>query len=217
MSSPDWQILVCSVWARTGYLEPLLCHLSTQAAPYGGRVEVVVDRDNGQATVGAKRTRLLEQATGRYISYVDDDDWVSDDYVARVMLALTEKPDAVGFNLSYEHHGRADKIAIHSRRHTDWSEDTLAYYRTINHLNPVKRQCALWTLPFKDGFGEDMEYARRLAPYIRSEVFLDGEPVYRYRYSPATSLFASGSRYVRFDPPLEVPAYVHLLSDHGAG
>lgn len=217
MVRPEWQILVASVWARTGLLQPLLDHLSRQAAEYQGRVEVLVDRDNGEASVGVKRTRLLEAASARYVCFVDDDDWVSDDYTVRVMYALEHRPDAVGFNLAYTVDGVAQKPAMHSRRNQFWHEDQDRYYRSINHLNPVRRVIAATVgLPFQDGFGEDHAYADRLAPHLASEVFLAGDPVYEYRYSHSGSLFASGLRSVAADPGLEVPAYVHLLSDHSA-
>lgn len=211
----DFQILIASVWARTGYLEALLNHLSRQADPYRGRVSILVDRDNGQATVGVKRTRLLETADAQYVAFVDDDDWVSDDYVTRVMLALSEEPDAVGFLLAYSEDGQMVKPAIHSRHVSHWHEDDCWYYRSINHLNPVRRVIAATVgLPFQDGFGEDHAYADRLAPHLESEVFLAGAPVYEYRWSRAGSLFACGNRTVSVDPGLKIPANVRLLSDH---
>lgn len=216
MPTPDWQILIASVWARTGLLLPLLEHLSAQTAEHQGRVEVLVDRDNGDKPVGVKRTRLLEHATADYVSFVDDDDWVSDDYVHRVTLALTDHPDAVGFRLAYTRDGVPQKPAVHSALFTQWAETPDCYQRTINHLNPVRRQLALLGAPFQDGFGEDHAYATRIAPRLRTEVFLDGEPVYEYRYSRAGSLFACGNRTVTVDPGLEVPAHVHLLSHHEA-
>src|SRR5579859_8076415 len=145
----DWQILIASVWARTSYLEALLNHLSRQTVAHPGRVSVLVDRDNGETPVGRKRSRLLQASTANYISYVDDDDWVADDYITRIMLALTEQPDAVGFLLAYSKDGQVQKAAIHSRHISHWHEDDGWYYRTINHLNPVRRDLAVRCLPFQ--------------------------------------------------------------------
>ncbi|MDE2022124.1 MAG: hypothetical protein KGI71_04440, partial [Patescibacteria group bacterium] len=129
--------------------------------------------------------------------------------------ALDESPDVVGFRLAYTVDGVLDRLpAIHSLRYASWRVTDQAYERTPNHLNPVRRQYARLTLPFQDGFGEDRAYSERLLPHLRREVFLDGDPAYLYRYSPATSLFAAGRRAVIGDEPaLAVPAHVRLLHD----
>lgn len=246
-----WEILIASVWARTTSLQALLDHLVPQLEPHAGAVSILLDRDDCEAPVGLKRTRLVEAATADYVCFVDDDDWVANDYVERIVLALhtcprhggpgveshgwygikyecspcllegrgpngaAVGPDAVGFRLAYSHDGARRKDAIHSGRFGHWHEDEHAYYRTINHLNPVRRQLALRCLPFLPGFGEDSDYAGRLAPHLRSEVFLDGEPLYHYRFSPAGSLFTSGARRVGADPGLRLAEGVRVMSHDG--
>lgn len=212
--TPLFNILIASVYSRTGQLHELLDHLTAQTFPYQGAVRVLVDRDDCVAPVGVKRTRLVEAANATYVSFVDDDDWVSDDYVARIMGALAERPDAVGFTLAYSHNGVSGKNAYHSSRYSGWDEDEFGFYRTINHLNPVRRELALQCLPFLDGFGEDVEYAGKLAPLIRSEVFLDEPVVYDYRWSSTGSLFVcpgDPARRLGHEPPLRSFPFVTVL------
>ena len=64
-------------------------------------VEVLFEEDNKEISIGAKRQRLLERATGEYIVFFDSDDFPCPTYVNDILLALSpehgkEKPDCVG-------------------------------------------------------------------------------------------------------------------------
>lgn len=206
--SPTFQILIASVYTRHDQLCRLLNHLSRQCEPYRGAVTVLVDRDDCDSPVGQKRTRLLEAATGDYTAFVDDDDWVADDYVARIMLALDDQPDCVGFTLGYSENGWPRKLAVHSLRFDKWGENWLHYERTPNHLNPVRREIALQGLPFRDGFGEDQEWSDKIRPLLKTEVFLDSPPVYHYRWSSSGSLFSGGMKRLGYQP--QMPRFPHV-------
>lgn len=73
-----------------------------QATPHAGRVEVIVDVDNGEATSGVKRQRLLRKAQGLYVAYVDDDDRVASDYVSSLLEGISQRPDVVTFDLEFQ-------------------------------------------------------------------------------------------------------------------
>ena len=60
-------------------------------------VEHLVLLDNKRRTVGGKRDALLRAARGRYVAYLDDDDWVSPDYVASLLGAMESDPDVITF------------------------------------------------------------------------------------------------------------------------
>lgn len=212
--TPLWQILIASVWSRTDQLALLLGDLSRQAvavASVGAPISVLVDRDDCDRPVGEKRTRLVEAATAEYVCFVDDDDEVSAFYVMSILEALAQRPDAVGFTLAYSRDGVTQKPAVHSRRVERWREDEHAFWRTINHLNPVRRELALRCMPFEPGFGEDQAYAYRLAPLLTDEVFLDGPPVYHYRYSTSGSLFGGGPKRLGWEPLLPPFPHVEVL------
>ena len=55
-------------------------------------VEIIWCRDAGERSVGAKRQLLLDMATGDYIAFIDDDDNIPDDYIAKVLNAIEPKP-----------------------------------------------------------------------------------------------------------------------------
>lgn len=60
-------------------------------------VEHLILLDNKRRTVGEKRDALLRAAQGKYISFVDDDDDISADYVAELLIAAKQNPDVITF------------------------------------------------------------------------------------------------------------------------
>lgn len=55
------------------------------------------------------------------------------------------------------------------------------YYRTPNHISPVKRELALQAGFPEIPFGEDAEYSRRLLPLLKTEVKIE-QNIYHYKY-----------------------------------
>ena len=79
-------ILTPAVPSRFGQIEKLMLELHRQIRDLP--VEHLVLLDNKRRTVGEKRDALLRAARGEYISYVDDDDYVSNDYVFSLLAAI---------------------------------------------------------------------------------------------------------------------------------
>lgn len=150
-------------------------------------VQVLTLADAGEWSIGAKRQALLLDATARYVSFVDDDDDVSPEYVPEILAALSgaDAPDIVGFRLRYVEDGEWRGAAVHS-----YAAATIAtpavrgvkrMERLPNHLNPVRRELAL-RVGFKSmNHGEDADYAHRLAAFAPRERFIDAE-LYTYLY-----------------------------------
>lgn len=155
-------------------------------------VEVLFEEDNKEISIGAKRQRLLERATGEYIVFFDSDDFPCPTYVNDILLALSpehgkEKPDCVGFLIHMTTNGTKPQVCCHSLRHKQWAKnvDGYDYVRNVTHFNVAKREIAL-QVGFKDlRFGEDKEYADRLTALCKTEVFINKKLFhYRYRTEP---------------------------------
>jgi glycosyltransferase involved in cell wall biosynthesis len=136
-------------------------------------------RDAGQMSIGVKRQRLLEQAQGDYICFIDDDDMVPDDYVAKILNAIESEPDCC--SLTGELHwpnGGIERFE-HSIDYDKWEKKDNVYLRYPNHLNAVKRELAL-QVGFKDlRHGEDRDYSDRLKPLLKTEAKIEGV-IYHY-------------------------------------
>lgn len=153
-------------------------------------VQALYLSDDGELSIGAKRQALLCAASAEFVSFIDDDDLVSPDYVPRIWAALsaTHPPDVVGFRLRYFEGDTLAGVAVHSYRAAEIpafaKPGVHRQDRQPNHLNPVRRALALKAGGYKPlNFGEDADYAARLAalkPQPR-EVFIDGY-LYDYLY-----------------------------------
>ena len=89
-------ILIPTVPSRFAeYLPKILNQISSQIADTGRNdVELIVLYDNKKRTIGAKRNELVRMAQGEYVVFIDDDDAVSDDYVALVLSVIDSHPEA---------------------------------------------------------------------------------------------------------------------------
>lgn len=184
MSQPTLSILICTlarvpgveyasyepyVASRSRELEVranLFHRLQNVLAPQlSDRVELIVESDDGRISVGEKRNRCLARANGQYACFVDDDDLVSEDYVARILKALESGPDCAslaGRMIAMDAPGHPSRPFFHSLKYRAWFEQNEVYYRPPNHLNAVRREIAL-KVPFLPlNFGEDRDYSLRL-------------------------------------------------------
>tara|TARA_R100001086_G_scaffold247769_2_gene182938 strand:- start:56 stop:619 length:564 start_codon:yes stop_codon:yes gene_type:complete len=181
-----FSILICTLEDRKAFLENLMFVLSPQLEG-NNNVEVLVEKDNGELSIGAKRNKLLSRATGKYIAFVDDDDTVSSDYVSKIIAALASGPDTVGIHLLHFNDGALGGFTYHSLKYDSWFETRdhtsgfMRYYRNPNHLNPVKREYALKTKFPEISMGEDKEYSKNILKFLKTEEYIV-EPVYYYLF-----------------------------------
>ncbi len=173
-------ILIPTLEDRKGSYISLITKLWLQFLDmdYVGAVEICKERDNGELSIGAKRQKLLERATGDYIAFVDDDDEVSPDYVGKILEAIATKPDCCSLTGLLRWPNGTSETFQHSIDFDKWEKKDGIYLRYPNHLNAVLRDLALQT-GFKDmGRGEDRDYSDRLKPLLKTEVKIPGTIYY---------------------------------------
>lgn len=178
---PVLSILLCTVENRAVIFARLHAEVLRQSE--GKPVEVLVACDAKQISVGKKRQNLLEQATGEYICFIDDDDWIAPTYVDDILSALKSKPDCVGFKITCTTNGHNEESAITSMRYSNWREDYDGYKhcRSIYHKSPHRRSIAL-KVGFQDlRYGEDRPYSMEVMKYVKTESFID-KVLYFYRF-----------------------------------
>lgn len=143
--------------------------------------EMEILTDNGMdCNIGAKRNRMLKQAMGEYVVFVDDDDLVTPDYVGKIFEAMGA--DCIGISgiMSTNY---SDFRQWHiSKDYGSWYEKEMIYYRTPNHISPVRRELAL-QVGFPDiAHGEDYQYSMALLPLLKTENKVKGN-IYHYQFS----------------------------------
>jgi cellulose synthase/poly-beta-1,6-N-acetylglucosamine synthase-like glycosyltransferase len=173
-------ILIPSLDERRKSLDVLKAELTNQIGKKN--VEVLSLSDSRQMTIGQKRNMLLMQSTGEYVTFIDDDDWVTADYIEKVVNAVSKNPDCSSLTGEIRFSDGYSRPFIHSLRYDKWIDDHQGkvYYRPPNHLNAVRREVAV-----RVGFpswnnGEDRAFSMGIKPMLKKEQWIDGV-IYNYK------------------------------------
>jgi glycosyltransferase involved in cell wall biosynthesis len=173
-------ILIPSLDERRKSLDVLKAELTNQIGKKN--VEVLSLSDSRQMTIGQKRNMLLMQSTGEYVTFIDDDDWVTADYIEKVVNAVSKNPDCSSLTGEIRFSDGYSRPFIHSLRYDKWIDDhqEKVYYRPPNHLNAVRREVAV-----RVGFpswnnGEDRAFSMGIKPMLKKEQWIDGV-IYNYK------------------------------------
>lgn len=97
MPMPKLSILIASV--RPVMMLELFAKLTAMSLGYSA--EILVALDNRKRTIGHKCNDLIAAAAGEYLTFVDDDDDITDDYLHEILKALDQAPgvDVVSFHV----------------------------------------------------------------------------------------------------------------------
>jgi|GEM_PF-349681 len=95
-----WSILICTIPERQEHFSYICNKLNAQIQALGlqNQIEICSFLDNYEHSIGYKRNALLAQSQGKYINFIDDDDDISDDYIASISkVLLLCNPDCIYF------------------------------------------------------------------------------------------------------------------------
>lgn len=180
---PTWTILVPTLGERRDLFERLMTGLLPQLDPFGGRVRVEARFNNGAPSLPRIRQTMIERAGTDYVSFVDDDDLVSPDYVAEIVAALETRPDYVGFQVQCYSDGAPIAVAHHSLEFRRWRNLPGRFERDISHVNPIRATLARRAsfARTRVGGAEDRDWAAQLrrANVLRTQVVI---PRIMYHY-----------------------------------
>lgn len=126
-------------------------------------VQILSYCDNRERSTGIKRNLLLEKASGKFITFIDDDDKINPNYLKLAIKEIKENPgiDAIGIRGMYSEDGKTQIPFETSLKH-NWEFKDGWFYRTINHISIVKRSHAI-KVKFPDKtHGEDYEWTMAL-------------------------------------------------------
>jgi len=181
-------ILIATVGERDKRFRRLVGTLAPQVGAYPGEIEVLCYWNNFERPIAEIRQALIDEARGDYVCFIDDDDSVPDYYCDRIMNAIRTDPDYVGWRMQVWIDGEKMKPTFHSIRYPKWSDDANGYYRNTSHLNPIKRSISLQT-PFVGFKGpEDVSWAKRVAPLVKTEEYIE-DCMYFYNFNSSDSIW----------------------------
>jgi GT2 family glycosyltransferase len=128
-------------------------------------------------SIGMKRQQLLTQAKGKYLSFIDDDDEITDEYIEDLKACFDGGYPVMRLR------GRIDPYTFtHSLENT--LSGTMArgevFLRPPNHLNPMMADVAKF-IHYKDAVrGEDFEWTLRMSKsgFLTSEYTSDSSRIH---------------------------------------
>lgn len=163
-------ILICSVEnnERQENLNKLIHELNHQiCSNYAENiVEILVEKDNGTMSVGKKRNVLIHKARGEYICFIDDDDFITENYLNLILQKLNK--DILIIRIDHRINGEQSK-QIQPSLYIDNLETNEIIFRANHlHLCPHLKDKASWVKFQEINFAEDLDYSQRLIPFIQN-------------------------------------------------
>ena len=184
-------ILVCGVHTRYDTFLPkiqkqLFDQLNNLSEEDQESVEILILTDNKKMMLGHKRNKMVELAQGKYITFVDDDDRIADDYIKTILDATAHDTDCIVFQAEVSLNGEPPKICYYSKGVQRDFNTASAYHRIPNHICCVKKSVSLKSSFPNILYGEDSGYGKVLLPNLKTEHKID-KVLYYYDYNADTT------------------------------
>ena len=161
----DWSVLIPTIPGREEKLRTLIASIQEKVGRICPelRLEICIAFDNRETSIGMKRQQLLAQANGRYLSFIDDDDQITDAYIEDLKACfdggfhVMRLRGQMSENFTFTH-----SIDIKLNDMMASQDDPPIFQRPPNHLNPILTDVAKY-IPFKDAvLGEDVDWSLSL-------------------------------------------------------
>jgi GT2 family glycosyltransferase len=163
--SPKLSILICTVKERKNkFLDRLLSILIPQTE--NKPVEVLILTDEAEMPIGEKRNLALSESRGKYLCFIDDDDYISSEYVDSILEKIEEDRDVIVFDAIISFDGDNPKPVKYGIEFK-YGEGPDCYYRNPNHLMVHKSEITDFFLNIRTG--EDDEWAKRRLKKIKTQ------------------------------------------------
>lgn len=152
-------------------------------------VELIMHQDNRELTLGEKRERLYQMASGQFSWQIDSDDDIADNGLELVLEAIINNPavPCITFKEKCIINGEY-KSSIFSIRYNDWQDefDCYNFVRTPFYKSVIRTDIAK-SVPFERiRLGEDHAWSKAIRPWLTSEYFIDQE-IYYYIHNSSPS------------------------------
>lgn len=185
-NAPLLSVLIPSIPSRVPLMANLLHKLDDQIGDLP--VEVLVLIDNKKRSIGLKRQSLLEEARGKFVAFVDDDDDVMPDYITSIVSAIKKDPDVdvIVFDQLCSFN---DSPPVIIRFGIEYKADTQvnlaaepAAYRRPWHVMAWRRGLAAQGRFADKMYSEDSAWVDEVAPLATSQTRIN-KPLIKYRYN----------------------------------
>lgn len=172
-------ILILSLPNRFDGLRILLGHL--QRLCVNKPVQILYLGDNKSMSVGEKRNMALSMASGRYITFIDDDDSIDKDYVNDILEAIELNPEVITFRVQKYRNQVLDKEQrfTNATSRVYLSPDRTHYKMPPNHLCVWRKDVIKESFPDKS-LSEDHIWAEKQLKHYSKVHHIDKILYYYY-------------------------------------
>ena len=160
----DWSILIPTMPGREKGLAELVATIREKLARLVPqlRYEFCLAFDNREQSIGMKRQRLLDMAKGKYLSFIDDDDAITDEYIEDLWQMIQGGYHTMRLRGQMSQYSFVHSTEVTLTTPMATNEEVPVFQRPPNHLNPMLADVAK-LVPFKDAVhGEDLDWTLAL-------------------------------------------------------
>ena len=150
-------------------------------------VELIVDKDNKEVSIGFKRQRMYLKCKGLFAVQIDDDDNIAEDYIKTFFDNFDPKVDCYGYQELCNFDRSTQKKSDFSIKYKKWYELKLPvngfnHFRTPFCKSPIKTKLCQEVGVEDMRFGEDHSFAIRIYPFLKKEIYID-KIMYLYQFT----------------------------------
>lgn len=152
----------------------------------GQIVEHLALCDNRARSIGGKRQALVDIARGQYVAFVDDDDDISDDYVASLLEGIATGADVITFRQRAIYNGLESEVVFGVNNADEPFNPGGITLRAPWHVCAWKREKIAGCLFAESNYGEDKIWCLQARQRIRTAHHID-KVLHTYRHDAATT------------------------------
>lgn len=153
--------------------------------PLLGCIEIISDNSKpfleGGLSIGKKRGALVQRAIGKYLCFVDSDDWIAPNYIESLLRLCQHNTDIVSFrNISkFENYWCVVDQSIHFTN--DGASPNYIVRRKPAHICPVRSEFAKLYAFDDSNYGEDASWMDKVLRHCTTEIKTE-QILHEYRH-----------------------------------
>lgn len=145
-------------------------------------VEIIINKDLGEKTIGFKRNEIKNKAIGKYIVFIDDDDMISNEYLSEIFKVIDLDYDIITFFVEHYINGKKQEILIHPNPNIDSMViGNINFWINMLHLCPHKRNISEQVNFPNINNWEDLAYSREIKEFCNKQYRIDKAIYFYYK------------------------------------
>lgn len=186
-------ILIATIPERAAMFSTLTDKVYSQAAYCQtvhagfGAVQVVVDGErkfrDGGPSIGEKRQALMNNSTGKYVAYLDDDEDIAPNYVETLLQLCQQDADVCTFRSFIQLENFWGLVDMRLNNPNEQMTPDHIVMRSPWHVCAVKSEIAKRYRFDASNYGEDWQWFSQLLPDLKTEAHTD-RIIHSYRHGP---------------------------------